>query len=317
MVMALSLDHAKENQVKIKGDGSGTVGETLFTGFFGSPKTPNFPHAGLSQRAPGRSSRAHFHTVDQFQVVVGGKGKIGRHNLAPYSVHFSRAYTPYGPLLTDNKEGLTFFFLRAQPDPEPPHRMPENQGRLRQISDRIPWQITSLVTFPSALSTTMFADLQEVRGIKDENGLAAYTLSMKPNAHAYAPDPIHGDGQYIVVVKGSLLHDEQEHNALALVFIKPQEGPLRVHAGAAGLAAIVLNFPQRQMHAANALASVTNTPGFESYQCSLCSFVYNESAGLPEEGITPGTLWKDVRDIWTCPDCNASKADFTMIKSRS
>lgn len=35
---------------------------------------------------------------------------------------------------------------------------------------------------------------------------------------------------------------------------------------------------------------------------------------MPEEGITPGTLWADIPDNWSCPDCGVSKADFDMVE---
>ena len=46
----------------------------------------------------------------------------------------------------------------------------------------------------------------------------------------------------------------------------------------------------------------------------LCSFVYDEAAGWPEEGIPPGTRWEDVPETWNCPDCSARKSDFEMIE---
>ena len=44
----------------------------------------------------------------------------------------------------------------------------------------------------------------------------------------------------------------------------------------------------------------------------ICGFVYDESLGLPHEGIAPGTAWADVPEAWTCPDCGVSKQDFSM-----
>jgi rubredoxin len=46
----------------------------------------------------------------------------------------------------------------------------------------------------------------------------------------------------------------------------------------------------------------------------LCSFIYGEEAGWPDEGIPPGTRWEDVPETWTCPDCSARKSDFSMIE---
>lgn len=49
------------------------------------------------------------------------------------------------------------------------------------------------------------------------------------------------------------------------------------------------------------------------WQCLVCGFLYDESAGLPDEGILPGTPWADVPADWKCPDCSMSKADFEMV----
>jgi rubredoxin len=42
--------------------------------------------------------------------------------------------------------------------------------------------------------------------------------------------------------------------------------------------------------------------------------MYDEQAGLPEEGIAPGTLWADVPQEWTCPECGVGKSDFEMVE---
>lgn len=53
---------------------------------------------------------------------------------------------------------------------------------------------------------------------------------------------------------------------------------------------------------------------FRKYMCVLCGYIYDEEQGAPEEGIQPGTLWKDVPDDWYCPDCGATKEDFEMVE---
>ena len=50
------------------------------------------------------------------------------------------------------------------------------------------------------------------------------------------------------------------------------------------------------------------------WQCVLCGFVYDEAAGLPGDGIAPGTRWADVPESWICPDCSAQKSDFEMVE---
>jgi len=52
----------------------------------------------------------------------------------------------------------------------------------------------------------------------------------------------------------------------------------------------------------------------KTYQCVVCGFVYDETKGLPEYGIAPGTKWDDVPADWECPDCGVGKSDFEMIE---
>src|ERR1700722_13284458 len=47
--------------------------------------------------------------------------------------------------------------------------------------------------------------------------------------------------------------------------------------------------------------------------CLGCGFSYDESLGLPEHGLAPGTRWKDIPDDWVFPDCGTPKDQFEMI----
>jgi rubredoxin len=50
------------------------------------------------------------------------------------------------------------------------------------------------------------------------------------------------------------------------------------------------------------------------WECAVCGFIYDEAAGIPEEGIPAGTRWEDIPDTWICPDCGAGKSVFEMIE---
>ena len=60
--------------------------------------------------------------------------------------------------------------------------------------------------------------------------------------------------------------------------------------------------------------TMTDAASFKVWQCVLCGFTYDEAAGLPSDGIPPGTRWADVPADWICPDCSATKSDFEMIE---
>jgi rubredoxin len=50
------------------------------------------------------------------------------------------------------------------------------------------------------------------------------------------------------------------------------------------------------------------------YLCEICGFIYDESVGIPEEGIAPGTPFAEIPDDWVCSDCGATKASFILIE---
>jgi rubredoxin len=50
--------------------------------------------------------------------------------------------------------------------------------------------------------------------------------------------------------------------------------------------------------------------GMDRYICPVCGFVYDETLGIPEEGIAPGTKWEDLPEDWICPICGAAKDEF-------
>ena len=50
----------------------------------------------------------------------------------------------------------------------------------------------------------------------------------------------------------------------------------------------------------------------QKYVCSICGFVYDETAGYPQGGIAPGTKWEDVPEDWICPLCGATKNEFKL-----
>lgn len=56
------------------------------------------------------------------------------------------------------------------------------------------------------------------------------------------------------------------------------------------------------------------TREYQTWLCVLCGLIYNERDGWPDDGIAPGTRWKDVPEEWVCPDCGAAKSDFEMIE---
>jgi hypothetical protein len=55
----------------------------------------------------------HYHDVNQYQVVIRGEGRIGRHPLRPGAIHYVDHHTTYGPIVA-GPEGIAYFTLRPQ-----------------------------------------------------------------------------------------------------------------------------------------------------------------------------------------------------------
>lgn len=51
-------------------------------------------------------------------------------------------------------------------------------------------------------------------------------------------------------------------------------------------------------------------PGTRRYKCAYCGHVYDEALGEPDDGLPKGTLFEDIPDDWTCPECGAFKFDY-------
>lgn len=58
-----------------------------------------------------REVGAHFHRVDQFQLMVGGSARFGGHEIAAGDLHYSDRFQPYGPF-KPLESGMTFYTLR-------------------------------------------------------------------------------------------------------------------------------------------------------------------------------------------------------------
>ena len=67
--------------------------------------------AFLVYNPPRYVTPAHYHDVNQFQLVVQGSAKIGTHKVLPGTVHYAETGTPYGPIVPED-DGLSYFTLR-------------------------------------------------------------------------------------------------------------------------------------------------------------------------------------------------------------
>ncbi len=49
----------------------------------------------------------------------------------------------------------------------------------------------------------------------------------------------------------------------------------------------------------------------KKYVCDVCGWVYDPEIGDPENGVAPGTAFKDLPADWACPECGVGKDSFS------
>ena len=48
----------------------------------------------------------------------------------------------------------------------------------------------------------------------------------------------------------------------------------------------------------------------DSYECTLCGYIYDPAVGDPDNGVPANTAFEDIPDDWVCPTCGAAKDAF-------
>ena len=95
-----------------------------------------YPMAFLVEKGAGAVVPSHFHQADQYQVVVLGSGRVGVHDVAGMAVHYTDAYSAYGPIVAAD-EGIAWFTLRNCWRCAGRYRAPGSQA-LRRVNQAMP-----------------------------------------------------------------------------------------------------------------------------------------------------------------------------------
>jgi len=51
----------------------------------------------------------------------------------------------------------------------------------------------------------------------------------------------------------------------------------------------------------------------KKYKCLICGYIYDPTAGDPDNGVKPGTAFENLPDDWVCPECGAGKDQFEPV----
>ncbi|MEZ5815751.1 MAG: hypothetical protein R3D44_01545 [Hyphomicrobiaceae bacterium] len=229
-MLAVSRDEARIKQVQV----AGGVGERH--GYIGEPgQLTQAAQAFLVVRPfAGARIEPHFHDVDQFQVVIDGGGRIGKKKVRPITFQYADAFTPYGPIVAD--ERLSFFTLRniasggfwAMPGNK--QEMPGRAGR------NIEGVFDLEIGVPTAGECT-----REILMPPQSDGVEAIGFRLGRGACSEGI-PHEGKGQFYLVCAGSLVLDGRELPPRSLVRVEPDDAAITLRASDEGAQVLGLQF---------------------------------------------------------------------------
>ena len=206
-----------------------------------------YPVAFLVEKEAAAVVKPHFHSADQYQVVVQGSGRLGIHDIASVAVHYTDAWSAYGPIVAAD-EGVSWFTLRNAWDPGARY-MPAHRQQLREARARFQHREATCGPLPpltdaelaALTNATSQAVIEETK-----DGLGTWRYTVPAHGSVSGPDPSTGGGQFWLVAAGtacvpggSLLSPH------SCVFVAPDDLAATLTAGPVGADLICMQFPKR------------------------------------------------------------------------
>jgi hypothetical protein len=210
-----------------------------------------YPMAFLVEKEPHAVTKPHFHAADQYQVIVQGGGRLGTHDVGTVAVHYTDAWSAYGPIVAAD-DGISWFTLRNAWDPGARY-MPAAREQLRAARARN-FQHRESTAPPMPVATTAeLARTEQPSCAKvleqTPDGMATWRYRLPPGANLSGPDPRNGGGQFWIVLSGSAAAGDATFlPPNSCVFVAPDNGPLAVVAGDGGAETLCLQFPVLARH---------------------------------------------------------------------
>ena len=199
------------------------------------------PNCKLIEQQPHGVLQSHFHIVDQFQIMVAGDGLLGKHQVAPYTVHFAAKHTGYGPI-TAGAQGLHYMVFRLGKDAGAGY-LPEQRGDMKDLPRR------HLMGAPvgclnDAQRTALPSTLKHNAITLQTDGLCATIYQAPAQQRIVGPEPISGRGQFIYIAAGAAQFDGQTHEAGTAIFIAPTDPAAILTTETSGAEILVMQFPR-------------------------------------------------------------------------
>ena len=206
------------------------------------------PQAFLIEMTPHEIIHPHFHEVEQFQVFFEGEGKMGRTEgkLGPSVVHYTDAYTGYGPIKA-SLQGLSYFALRPRKDPGAIYLHKEGyREKLRPSKKRhfsIPF-VKSTQAVLAHIVQPIVEQLFDQSHYSLDDGLSACIVRLGANQSFTIQSTQASGGQYLVNIQGVLKFADRDFVESSVFFSEPEDASFTVGSGETGAEFLLLQFGQ-------------------------------------------------------------------------
>jgi hypothetical protein len=207
-----------------------------------------YPMAFLVEKEPHAVVKPHFHQADQYQVVVQGGGRLGTHDVGTVAVHYTDAWSAYGPIVAAD-EGIAWFTLRNTWDPGARY-MPGAREQLRAARERN-FQHREAASPPIPVSAVVAGMETSCAAVLEPapDGMATWRYRIPAGGSLVGPDPSDGGGQFWIVLSGAASAAGSELlPPNSCVFVAPDDAGLALAAGADGADMLCLQFPRLARH---------------------------------------------------------------------
>jgi hypothetical protein len=199
------------------------------------------PTVFLVEQPPGSILAPHFHTQNQFQVVMAGGGRLGAHEVRHGCVHYAGAYTGYGPVVA-GPEGLSYFTVRAVHETGANFMETSRDKMIRGPKRHVqgppldPSSEVELARLTQPRVTHLIAP--------QPDRLEACVWYLPPGSRVEAPVPA-PCGQFQLAMAGSMRHHDAWLTGWESRYVAAAEPAGLLEAGPQGLQVLLLQMPAR------------------------------------------------------------------------
>ena len=228
------IDLSASKRMAIRTDGDVRLHKTMVLS--PEPDLDITPNAFLVEQPAGATVRSHFHVNSQWQVFVGGSGRLGQKPVQGYVAQYVAPHTGYGPIVAGD-DGLWYYTLRPSA-PTGAQYLPESRS---QLDTSLPKRQVTSELFRPDVANASHPVIEMIAPQTD--GLAAWMVRVPPGKTQAPPAHAGGLARYYVVTRGEMIANGEHLGPLSLVWADGDSMALPLQAGATGLTVLALQFP--------------------------------------------------------------------------